>query len=316
MSTAITKIGMAEAIEQVLIGGDLSKLNPEQRLSYYKGVCESLGLNPLTRPFDYINLNGKLVLYAKRDCTDQLRKKHAVSITQVDSKSVSEVFIVTAHAKDKDGREDSSTGAVAVANLKGDALANALMKAETKAKRRVTLSICGLGLLDETEVETIPTSSPTQRANGGANGSKTAPTVQPQASPAAKQNNLTPAHAPKSDWPIGHGFVQSVTFGTTRASANSKGGNAYAKVMQEGNALYCYDDHQLTLADGEIVSVFKLLENAEDSLCHFTVESKGERHKIVGATQIAEHSWLEDGTPCIQREAASPRADGQEEMAY
>jgi len=27
------------------------------------------------------------------------------------------------------------------------------MKAETKAKRRVTLSICGLGMLDETEVE-------------------------------------------------------------------------------------------------------------------------------------------------------------------
>src|SRR5690606_24912460 len=35
-------------------------------------------------------------------------------------------------------------------------LANAYMKAETKAKRRVTLSICGLGWLDETETETIP----------------------------------------------------------------------------------------------------------------------------------------------------------------
>jgi hypothetical protein len=40
-------------------------------------------------------------------------------------------------------------------NLKGDALANALMKAETKAKRRVTLSIAGLGWLDETELETV-----------------------------------------------------------------------------------------------------------------------------------------------------------------
>jgi len=35
------------------------------------------------------------------------------------------------------------------------------MKAETKAKRRVTLSICGLGLLDETEVETVSTAVPT-----------------------------------------------------------------------------------------------------------------------------------------------------------
>jgi len=30
------------------------------------------------------------------------------------------------------------------------------MRAETKAKRRVTLSICGLGMLDETEVDSIP----------------------------------------------------------------------------------------------------------------------------------------------------------------
>jgi hypothetical protein len=38
----------------------------------------------------------------------------------------------------------------------GDVLANALMKAETKAKRRVTLSLAGLGWLDETELDTIP----------------------------------------------------------------------------------------------------------------------------------------------------------------
>ena len=58
----------AKAIEQVLIGGDLSALSEEQRLMYYNQVCESLSLNPLTKPFDYIKLNGKLTLYAKRDC--------------------------------------------------------------------------------------------------------------------------------------------------------------------------------------------------------------------------------------------------------
>jgi hypothetical protein len=45
---------------------------------------------------------------------------------------------------------------VSIANVNGEARANAMMKAETKAKRRVTLSICGLGMLDETEVESIP----------------------------------------------------------------------------------------------------------------------------------------------------------------
>jgi hypothetical protein len=40
------------AIESALIQGDLSKLTSEQRLSYYKSVCESVGLNPLTKPFE------------------------------------------------------------------------------------------------------------------------------------------------------------------------------------------------------------------------------------------------------------------------
>ena len=35
-----------------------------------------------------------------------------------------------------------------------------MMKAETKGKRRVTLSICGLGMLDETEVGSIPDAQP------------------------------------------------------------------------------------------------------------------------------------------------------------
>ncbi|MDU5950540.1 MAG: hypothetical protein E6Z15_26195, partial [Paenibacillus macerans] len=39
--------------------------------------------------------------------------------------------------------------------LTADELANAIMKAETKAKRRVTLSLSGLGMMDESEIETI-----------------------------------------------------------------------------------------------------------------------------------------------------------------
>lgn len=143
-------------IERVLIVGDLSKLQPDERVSYYRAVCKSVGLNPFTQPFAYINLQGKLTLYAKKDCTEQLRKIHNVSVTKLERDTVNGVYIVTAYARLHDGRQDSSTGAVNTEGLKGDALANAIMKAETKAKRRVTLSICGLGFLDETEVETTP----------------------------------------------------------------------------------------------------------------------------------------------------------------
>ena len=145
-----------EILEQVLIGGDLSQLPEAQRLAYYRAVCQSLGLNPLSKPFEYLTLNGKLRLYALRDCADQLRRLHGISIYIVDRERLGDLYIVTARAKDRTGREDESTGAVALGTLKGDALANALMKCETKAKRRVTLSLAGLGWLDETELETIP----------------------------------------------------------------------------------------------------------------------------------------------------------------
>lgn len=153
---AVTPLDAAAVMERVLLGGDISKLDAKGRLFYYQKVCESVGLNPLTRPFDYLNLNGKTVLYAKRDATDQLRKVHGVSVTIKARENLDSVYAVTANARDKSGREDESIGAVNIQGLKGDALANALMKAETKAKRRVTLSICGLGMLDETEVEAIP----------------------------------------------------------------------------------------------------------------------------------------------------------------
>lgn len=146
----------AETIESVLLKGDLSKLNDEQRLSYYQKVCASVGLNPLTRPFEYITLNGRLILYATKSCTDQLRQVHKISIEIASREKVGEVYVVTARAKDPVGRVDESTGAVALGKAFGDSLANLYMKAETKAKRRVTLSICGLAVLDETEVETIP----------------------------------------------------------------------------------------------------------------------------------------------------------------
>jgi len=145
-----------EVMEKIVLSGDLSELNASQRAEYYTAVCRSLGLNPLTKPFEFLTLNGKLRLYALRDCTDQLRRLHGISIYITNRERMGDIYIVTARAKDRTGREDESTGAVPLGNLKGDALCNALMKAETKAKRRVTLSIAGLGWLDETELATIP----------------------------------------------------------------------------------------------------------------------------------------------------------------
>lgn len=147
-------------IEKVLMQGDLTPLTEVERVNYYRQVCDSLGLNYLTKPFAYIKLNGKLVLYAAKDATDQLRMKHKISIVDVQKENVGDLYIVTVKAQSTDGRSDISSGALNIKDLKGENLANALMKAETKAKRRVTLSICGLGMLDETEVSDLKEVSP------------------------------------------------------------------------------------------------------------------------------------------------------------
>jgi hypothetical protein len=150
-----------EIMEQVLIRGDLSQLTHAERARYYIRVCQSVGLNPLTKPFDYIMLNGKLTLYALKGATDQLRGIHGISASIVSQTEASGLLTVHVRVEDMNGRKDEDLGVVTLPK-EGDARANAIMKAITKAKRRATLSVCGLGMLDETELETIPESAKRQ----------------------------------------------------------------------------------------------------------------------------------------------------------
>ena len=146
-----------EILERVVIGGDLSNLKPVERVMYYRAVCESVWLNPLTKPFEFLYLQNKMVLYARKEATEQLRQRHGVSVISVISQVVhdtnEEMVVVTATGRNKEGREDTATGVVSLGGLHGEQRANAYMKAETKAKRRLTLSLCGLGVRDESEIE-------------------------------------------------------------------------------------------------------------------------------------------------------------------
>jgi hypothetical protein len=160
----------AAVVERVLIHGDLRQLTPAQKISYYRAVCESVGLNPLTQPFQYLVLNGKEILYALRAATEQLRQIHSVSVQIMAREVMEDCYVVTARATLPTGRQDENIGVVPIAGLKGEARANAMMKAETKAKRRVTLAICGLGMLDETEVESIHLEAPAPIASGDVGG--------------------------------------------------------------------------------------------------------------------------------------------------
>jgi hypothetical protein len=153
------QLATTNVIESVVIDGDLSKLTAEQRVKYYQSVCSSLRINPLTRPFNYIVLNGKLTLYATKGAADQLRNIHNVSIDDITITEDTETITVMVKGHDETGRSDIEIGVVSKKDMQGN-LGNAKMKAVTKAKRRLTLSLCGLGWLDETEIETIKEAKP------------------------------------------------------------------------------------------------------------------------------------------------------------
>lgn len=153
-----TEVLSPDIIRSLIIHGDISKLTENQKVQYYKYTCERVGLDYKAQPFQFLKLQGKEVLYLVRAGAQQLNQLHKVS-HQITSRELipdAGIYQVTARASLSDGRYTESIGAVNIQGLKGDAYANAIMKAETKSKRRATLDLLGLGILDETEVETIP----------------------------------------------------------------------------------------------------------------------------------------------------------------
>lgn len=143
-------------IESIVTKGDLSGLNQVQKVAYYNYRCKQIGLDPSAKPFDLLNLSGKQVLYANAGATQQLCNLHRLSTQITGRERVDDIYIVSVRVTGADGRVSENQGAVSIANLKGDSLANAVLKCTTKAIRRSVLAHCGLGMLDETEVETIP----------------------------------------------------------------------------------------------------------------------------------------------------------------
>lgn len=145
------------AVHRMAAGGkDTAAMSPKEKEAVLAGICHALGLNPLFSPVQFLTLNGKQVLYATRGATDQLAAKHRLNREIIDGPKMLDLGGVKigycrVRVTHPDGRTEEST-----ATLPWGDPANILMKLETKGKRRGTLSILGLGILDESELETIP----------------------------------------------------------------------------------------------------------------------------------------------------------------
>ena len=138
----------------VVGSGDLAGLSPGQKVEYYNAVCLSTGLNPLTKPFDFISFKGKVVLYPNRNCVDQLvsmqelsvdysnvhedlERKLVIQWATVSSpgRSLKDMAVLSTQEADKQGK---------LHDLTGQDYGNLLMKLLTKCRRRAVLAFSGL----------------------------------------------------------------------------------------------------------------------------------------------------------------------------
>jgi hypothetical protein len=145
-------------LEPLVVTGDLIFLTPEERIQFYVQTCQSMGLDFRTRPLQYfeqIDRNGKrvLILYALRGASVQLSKNHNLSVKISEATFSHDAVMFMATVRNTEGREDYAVGAGSLKGLEGKEYADAIMAAQTKAKRRGILDFVGSGLLDESEVE-------------------------------------------------------------------------------------------------------------------------------------------------------------------
>lgn len=159
----------ATAVASFFETGDISGMTAAQQVQYYCELARAMGLNPLFKPFDALNLQGKKVLYANRGATDALARAQnvrrecvseprVVSLPSPTGTGEVKVIMCRYRATLPNGRAEERTATTLYRDP-----ANDLMKCETKAARRATLAVLGIGVLDESELDSIPGASlPTQ----------------------------------------------------------------------------------------------------------------------------------------------------------
>lgn len=145
----------AAGLTHYLGTGDLSKLTGEQRAALYRRTCDSLGINSLTRPFEWVEFydpetkGKKLTLYPRAACADQLAYQHRIRVEVVEEKIVGSLFKVVVKGTMPNGRTETNVSYLDLTDrdgnqLRGQKLGNAFMKGHTKAKRRLIFGMVGM----------------------------------------------------------------------------------------------------------------------------------------------------------------------------
>jgi hypothetical protein len=143
---------LPDEVVLAIAAGNLASLEPKLRAVAIRTICEDgnlpLSLSPVILiPGD----NGSLKPYVTAIGASWVADNKRVSTKILGTETVGGVYVVRMAAYAGDGRSVEDIGAVAVQGLGGQSLANAYMKAHTKAYRRAVLRLSGLPLTDDDE---------------------------------------------------------------------------------------------------------------------------------------------------------------------
>jgi hypothetical protein len=181
---------------------DLESLTEPQRQEYYLSACEYFKVPPELNLLAFIWMDagdGKrnLVLYAKKGATDIIRGNLGISTIRLTKDSGPGYVAWITEGKDQLGRIEQAVGSASTEGLKGQSLATAVMIAQTRATRRMTLQFVGGGLLDESEVNTTVTDINRFGANLATLAAPSAP-IQPSVRPNIEPGvDITAQNSPK-----------------------------------------------------------------------------------------------------------------------
>lgn len=171
---------------------NLGDFSDAQKAAYYNAACEFLGVPKELNLLKYFwadQVEGKrnLILYATRGATDIIRDNRNISVTSLVQHDgpgyVSFTATASATGSNGESRFEMATGASSTEGLKGKALEIAVMFAQTKALRRVTLQFAGGGFLDESEVVSFETNIPASTSLSELSKLPTGATVEPNNAP-------------------------------------------------------------------------------------------------------------------------------------
>lgn len=160
-----------EVVSSIILKNDLSVLTPAQRVEYVAYRSRAVGLDPAAQPFILMeSKDGKISLYATKEAAAQLNQLRSLSPTVLKEEFLLDntVYKVTYRVKEN-GRETDDCGAVGLVKIKKGIngqpdeqiklspfeVADAMMKAHTKGKRRAILTHCGIGTNDMEDVPLV-----------------------------------------------------------------------------------------------------------------------------------------------------------------